>query len=66
MLTVNDPRSQSVGSGPIEKISLMIIEATRALTPDSRGIVTTNASVPKNTVQIKQDMWNFSSDKRNV
>ena len=49
------PRSISVGSGPIEKIILRIVDATNVRRPDSRGTVSTMAADTNITAQIKPD-----------
>lgn len=57
------PRSQSVGSGPAEKIILRMVEATSVRMPDSRGKVMTMAAETNITAHIRPDRWGPSSIK---
>lgn len=67
-MTVNDPSSHSVGSGPTEKIMRRIIDATSVRMPDGRGTVHTIANDINIMVQTSHDKCEFNSkmeEKRN-
>lgn len=61
MLTVTDPSSQSVGSGPIKNIKRSITDPISVLIPDSRGRVKTMANEKTKIAQNSQDIWGLSS-----
>lgn len=55
------PKRDSVGSGPIEKISLSIVDATSVLIPVSLGKVNTNVADDNIATQIRADIVELSS-----
>lgn len=55
VFTVTKPSNHNVGSGPTEKISRSIVDATNVRIPDSLGKVITMAADASITVQIKAD-----------
>lgn len=62
-VTVNEPNSHSVGSGPIEKIMRSIIDATSVRMPEVRGTVNTIIIDMKIIAQISNDRWVFNSER---
>lgn len=60
------PKSDNVGSGPIEKISLNIVEATKVLMPVSLGKVKTNVADDNIATQIRADIVELNSRKINL
>lgn len=64
-ITVSDPKSHSVGSGPSENISLRIEEATNVLIPVSLGRVRTIAADDIMATQINTDMVELNSTIQN-
>lgn len=60
-MTVIEPRTHSVGSGPSEKMHRSIIDATSVRMPDSRGNVITIASDDNMMAQISHDICELSS-----
>lgn len=59
--TVNVPKSDNVGSGPIEKISLNIVDATNVLIPVSLGNVKTKVADDSIATHISTDIVELNS-----
>lgn len=63
--TVSVPKSERVGSGPIEKINLSMVDATKVLIPVSLGKVNTSVAEESMATHIRRDIVELNSKKKN-